>query len=551
MPERDLTQRLRAYAQDGWHRGQLLGFSGIESAFPADHEGAIILRTMTEPAGIAVVFPGSARLTFAVTPQSAVVANDFLIADGTLRGVLVDPYHFLIEGEIKVDHASDELRVETGHGRTLIGTAARFDPSLLTADLRAHLAARSAWLLGQPRLLKAAGPRRQILFRALAVMKGQVSGPEGALSHAWTTPDRFPHKDMWLWDSVFHAIGWRHLDQPLARAMIEAVLDGQRPDGFVPHQMSPTRRPSGYTQPPLLALGAQLVNDIAPDPKWIAHLYPKLAAAVEWDLAHRDHDGDGLLEWFIEGDPTSRSGESGMDNSPRFDFHYPTALAVTDFNAYIAHECEILGDWAQRLGRAADAMLWRGRHGSICHRINNSLWSVAQSFYCDYDTAAEEQSPVLASSGFLPLLCGAPSVDQAKALLGHLESPESFGTAFPVPSIAASEPGYYAKDMWRGPSWININWLIARGLERYASYGAEFSEAAVRIDEATIAEIERHALRFGTFFEYYDDRREVEPPQLLRKGICDPENPFRQVIHDYGWTTTLYLDLIARRSAPE
>ncbi len=549
MLESDVTKRLSRYAQEGWHRGQLLGFSGIESAYPGDHEGAIILRTMTEPAGIAVVFPGTAHLTLAAPPASAVVANDFIVAGGVLTAVLIDPYHLLIEGEVSVDHASQALRVEACPGRLLIGTAARFDPSLLTADIGAHLAARAEWILRQPLLARAQGAQAPILFRALAIMKGQVCGPEGALAHPWTTPDRFPHKDMWLWDSAFHAIGWRHLDLPLARAMIEAVLDGQRADGFVPHQMSPTRQPSGHTQPPLLALGAQLVDEISPDPAWIATLYPRIAAAVAWDLDHRDQDGDGLLEWFIEGDPLQRSGESGMDNSPRFDFHYPTALAVTDFNAYAAHECEILGDWAQSLGRAEEAVLWRGRHEALCRRINESLWSGEHAFYCDYDSAAGAHSPVLASSGFLPLLCGAASADQARALLRHLERADSFGTAFPVPSIAASEPAFYAKDMWRGPTWININWLVARGLERYARHGAAFAEAATKIDQATIAEIERWAQRFGTFFEYYDDRRESAPPQLLRKGLCDPDNPFRQVIHDYGWTTTLYVDLIRRYPA--
>ena len=546
MTDLSLIERLLGYAQAGWHRGQLLGFSGVEPGYPADHEGAIILRTETAPAGLAVVFPGIARLTFAATPAQATVANDFFIAGENLTGVLADPYHLLIEGDVTVTEVSSDLRVERAGGRVLIGTAAHFDAALLHSDIFAHLAGRSVWILQQPLLTSASGIRKAILFRALAVMKGQVSGAEGALRHPWTTPDRFPHKDMWLWDSVFHAIGWRHLDVPLARSMIEAVFDNQHDDGFVPHQASPTRPASGYTQPPVLSLGVKLVNDAAPDPEWIARLYPKLAAAVEWDLRHRDQDGDGLLEWFIEGDPTSRSGESGMDNSPRFDFHYPTALAVTDFNAYIAQECEILAGFAGRIGRAADAMLWGGRHSSLCHRINGRLWSEASSFYCDYDSQADEHSPIMASAGFLPLICGAPSLDQARALLRHLHDPAGFGTGFPVPSIAAADHSHYAKDMWRGPTWININWLIARGLERYASHDIAFGDAAAEIDRATVAEIERWAARHGTFFEYYDDRQEVAPPELLRKGECNPQNPFRQVIHDYGWTTTLYLDLISR-----
>lgn len=546
MTDPSLIDRLRQYGQPGWHRGQLLGFSGVERDVPGDHEGAIILRTTSEPAGLAVVFPGDALLRFAEAPAASVVSNDFFITSNGVMGVLPDPYHLLIAADVQVVRASADLRVERGPGRVLIGTASHFDGRWLQADSEEHLAKRAEWILRQPLLAAAKEARRAVIFRALSVMKGQVSGPEGALHHAWTTPDRFPHKDMWLWDSVFHAIGWRHLDLPLARAMIEAVFDNQRPDGFVPHQASPTRPPSGYTQPPVLALGVKLVNDMAPDADWIARLYPKLAAAVEWDLQNRDHDGDGLLEWFIEGDPTSRSGESGMDNSPRFDFHYPTALAVTDFNAYVARECEILAAFAQDVGRAADAMLWGGRHESLCHRINVSLWSDAAGLYCDYDSNAQAHSPVLASAGFLPLLCGAPTLDQAKRLLKHLHNPETFGTAFPVPSIAASDHAHYAKDMWRGPTWINVNWLIARGLERYAPYDSAFGDMASEIDRATISEIERCAERYGTFFEYYDDRRDVDPPLLLRKGECNPDNPFRQVIHDYGWTTTLYVDLIAR-----
>jgi hypothetical protein len=116
-----------------------------------------------------------------------------------------------------------------------------------------------------------------------------------------------------------------------------------------------------------------------------------------------------------------------------------------------------------------------------------------------------------------------------------------------VPSIAVCDHAHYAKDMWRGPTWVNVNWLIARGLERYAAHGDEFADLARALDAATIQEVQRSCAAFGTFFEYFDDRAEVAPPQLLRKGLCDPNNPFRQVIHDYGWTTTLYLDLILRR----
>lgn len=93
--------------------------------------------------------------------------------------------------------------------------------------------------------------------------------------------------------------------------------------------------------------------------------------------------------------------------------------------------------------------------------------------------------------------------------------------------------------MWRGPVWINLNWLIIRGFERYG-----MQEVAASLRTRTMQEIEKACDKFGSLFEFYDDRGEVDPPRLLRKGKCAPEqSPMHQVFHDYGWTATLYADM--------
>jgi len=51
---------------------------------------------------------------------------------------------------------------------------------------------------------------------------------------------------------------------------------------------------SGITQPPVLAFGVKLVNDLSPEPRWVESLYPSLCSYVDWDLANRDSDGDPL-----------------------------------------------------------------------------------------------------------------------------------------------------------------------------------------------------------------------------------------------------------------
>jgi glycogen debranching enzyme len=366
-------------------------------------------------------------------------------------------------------------------------------------------------------------------------MKSQVYTPEGQIKHRWTTPDRWPHRGMWLWDSVFHAIGWRHIDLDLARELLLAVFDIQADDGFIAHAVTPEAI-SRITQPPVLALGARLVDELSPDPSWIAALYPHLKAYIEWDLANRDSDGSGLLEWFIEADENSRSGESGMDNSPRFD--RATQLDAVDFNAFLALECEIMAGFAGRLGRMDEAGLWAQRYRSLCRLINERLWSQEAGFYVDFDVDRGQPSPVLSSAGFLPLICGAPSPEQAFRLAAHLQDPGSFASPLRVPSIAVSDIEHYAKDMWRGPVWVNLNWLIAYGLKRYG-----FDDLAESLRWETVAAIEDGYETYGTFFEFFDDRQEVPPPELLRKGRCAPQiSPYHQVFHDYGWTATLYCD---------
>jgi len=82
--------------------------------------------------------------------------------------------------------------------------------------------------------------------------------------------------------------------------------------------------------------------------------------------------------------------------------------------------------------------------------------------------------------------------------------------------------------------------LIARGFDRYG-----LADVAATLRGQTLREIEACCDKYGVLFEFFDDRREVAPPDLLRKGKCAPEeSPYHQIFHDYGWTAALYLDLV-------
>lgn len=525
-------------AIETWGAGQLLAFSALDGATDYAH-GLCARTTAAGGCGLSVMLPGRAELRFAEQPPlRARLTGDSLelhVAAGAVRAVLLDAHHLLVDGPCRVLSCGKGLEALSRGARTLVGSAARFSPALIEADVGQAIRDRVRWLEAAPLPAGLAPARRRMLLKALSVMKTQVCSPEGRFRRPWTTPDRWPHRCLFLWDSVFHAIGWRHVDPVVARNAIEAVLDVMDDEGFVPHMNRPERS-SNMTQPPVLAFGAVLVDRIAPDPAWLGRLYPGLCRYLAWDLAHRDSDGAGLLEWFIEEHPGCRCGESGMDNSPRFDC--ALALDATDFNAFAALECEMLAFVATKLGQPGEAERWSAEHARLCRLINERLWDDRLGFYVDCEAATGRRTGILASSGFLPLICGAPSPEQARRLASHLEDPSTFGTPFPVPSLAACEPAYQ-KDMWRGPVWINTNWLVAFGLERYGLVAQ-----AANLRERTLAELARHSDALGSLFEFYDDRAKVPPPQLLRKGRLVPGVAPHEVIFDYGWTATLAADWI-------
>jgi len=533
---------LPAGVLDVWGGGQLLAFSGLDGPTPYRH--SLVARTAFRDVGLLVKIPDEAELHFAPgRPRKVFLTGDvfdIVHAAGRTRGAFLDAAHLLIEGPCRVRAAGAGLTCVTRDGRTLIAAAALCDPALIAADLDEAVERRMHWIKSVPKPRLPAGLPRKTLWKCLSVIKTNTYAPDGAIRHRYTTPDRWPHRGVWLWDSAFNAIGIRHLDAALARDAVEAVLDNQWPDGLVQISVFQDGRRSEMTQPPTLAMAAGLIHDADPagGGPWLRRIYPKLAAYLDWDMAHRDVDGAGLLEWAIEPNRRCRCGESGWDNSPRFDCALP--LDAVDFNSLLAVECEQMARLADLLDRRAERRTWAARHRRLCRLINRRLWNEDLGIYVDCEANTGRQRPMLSAAGLLPLACGAPTARQARRLARHLRDPASLGTPLPVPTVSPSHADMYSKDMWRGPVWVNVNWLIARGLDRY-----RLRDEAVLIRRKTLAAVEKYYGRHGAIFEFFDDEDRIAPPDLLRKTLNDPSQWIHQVIHDYMWTATLYVDMRA------
>jgi hypothetical protein len=427
-------------------------------------------------------------------------------------------------------------RWAVAYGRT-VGEAKVRAVKALNVDLSTVLAERLALYDDLPAL---APEDEQLLKKCVSVMKVNTLAPEGMITTRWSTPDRVPHRHMWLWDSVFHAIGMHHVDAELAWDFLRAVLDRQRPDGMIPHCMHVDGTVSEITQPPVLAWGVWSSYRHVANRAYLAGALPRLERYLAWNLDHRDENDNGLLAWFIEGNVTCRSGESGMDNSPRFD--RAVTLDAVDFSTFQALDMRAVARMAAVLGDQERAVVWRDRAERIEGQIHELLWDAAAGFYCDRAPDGT-LSPVKAVSGFLPLLLPSTPEVRVDRLVAHLENPATFKTAFPVPSVAVEDPAW-STDMWRGATWINLDYLVIRGL---LSHGRVAEAAALRT--RLLHYVNHYYRTYGVLFEFYDAKDAVPPVACDRKGPRRAPYDIRvkmDAIRDYHWTAALTADLLLR-----
>jgi glycogen debranching enzyme len=343
---------------------------------------------------------------------------------------------------------------------------------------------------------------------------------------------------MWLWDSVFHSLSMNGLRPRLAWHFLKSVLDTQGEDGMIAHQTRPSGWRSAITQPPLLAWGVWENYQVLRDKACLAYALPCLERYLEWDCAHRDRNRNGLLEWFIEGNVNCRSGESGMDNSPRFD--RAVLLDAVDFSTFAARDMAYTASIAEELGEVEKARGWRQRARAMSQRVHGYLWGEGDGFYYDRDMDGQH-SRVKAVSGFFPLLLDDVPPERVDRLVQVLMDPEWFNAPFPVPSVALCEPTW-STDMWRGATWINTNYLIILGLARH-----DRAEEAAWLAEKTIAYVRKYYERFGVLFEFFDAGDSVPPSACDRKGPrVEPYDIRRKMdaIRDYHWTAALTARLL-------
>ncbi|MCF6181361.1 trehalase family glycosidase [Lutibacter sp.] len=155
--------------------------------------------------------------------------------------------------------------------------------------------------------------------------------------------------------------------------------------------------------------------------------------------------------------------------------------------------------------------------------FNNKLFNKELGAYIYYDLRNDKPINVISSSSFAPLYAGIPAKKQAAQLVNTLTTKFGGEDLYLCASFDPTSEKFDPKKYWRGPVWINLNWLLYYGLQDYG-----YHDLAQKIKSDTIEILEKVG-----FYEYFDPRKSEYNKNIKGYGGSD-----------FSWSASLFLDLI-------
>jgi len=254
---------------------------------------------------------------------------------------------------------------------------------------------------------------------------------------------------------------------------------------------------------------------------------PAVRRYYDWLDRVRDPDRDGLVAVL-------QPDETGLDHTPKFDGYLGVAtcthaeltcawhrvadpyaevgrdparmFALDRFivedvmvNTIYGENLRVLAGLLDDLGDPSTAADYRLRAQKTTAALLSRCFDPARGLFLDLAGSAEKHLETSTFTCLFPLLLPELPAEIAASLAAHLEDPRAFAARFPVPTVAMTEPSFCPDRLpgslvFRGTTWINVNWYLARGLRRHGR-----TDLARHIEDRSVELIERAGFR-----EYYN-----------------------------------------------
>ena len=383
----------------------------------------------------------------------------------------------------------------------------------------------------------------------------------------------------WNWDSAFISLGYSYFNIEYAIEELEKLISGQWNDGMIPHILFhdndesyfPNNKTwncgnkipsSGITQPPIIATIIKKIVDQnklnQSQLKRVKVIIKKIKKYLDWFFNYRDINKIGLASII-------HPWESGLDNSPIWDSALDK-VKIEDNLKYERRDLNVSRSSNRPIKKDYDGYItllnqFKKENYNPIKIVNNSMFNVIDigfnsiliratkdlvevskkfnldftdlkkkiskseesliKFYKDeeqsffpYDFKNHNLITVDAISNYFVLFANLQNENINNKIINKLKEYNSHREYF-FTTVNPKDKTFEETRYWRGPVWINSNWIIYQGL---LDKDRNFSNL---IKKKTLELLENKK-----FHEYYN----------FKTGECLGANNF-------SWSAALYLDL--------
>lgn len=211
--------------------------------------------------------------------------------------------------------------------------------------------------------------------------------------------------------------------------------------------------------------------------QYLRNIYPLLKRQYQWfrktqsgDLKSYDRDAFSTKEAYRwRGRTPQHILTSGLDDYPRPQPPHPGELHV-DLISWMAMMTKSLRRIATYIGVEDDIDELTANEKAILRNIDDLHWSDKEKTYCDATIDDFEENALVCHKGYIsifPFLLGLVPYDSPKLgpILDLIGNEEELWSNYGIRSLSKSNEFYgTGENYWRGPIWMNMNYLTVREL---------------------------------------------------------------------------------------
>ncbi|RDY60293.1 MGH1-like glycoside hydrolase domain-containing protein [Flagellimonas nanhaiensis] len=208
--------------------------------------------------------------------------------------------------------------------------------------------------------------------------------------------------------------------------------------------------------------------------------------------------------------------------------HSPFLVLDPLFNSMLIRSNEALINLYTKIGGNEEKLSYlKSKQEQSIASLNEKLYNSTLGAYVHFDLRNNKQIPYVSSSSFTPFFAGAPDKEKAEAMVNTLQQKFGGEGRYLCASFDPTHDRFNPRKYWRGPVWINLNWILFHGLNRYG-----YHDLADRVKTDSLKLIENYG-----FHEYFDSRK--TNPDTDNSGYGGD---------NFSWSAALLIDLMNDKS---